>query len=82
MTPDLATDLAQLAATSAPPVAHVLQFFAFSHLPPHLQAVSRIFAQAAVQTVHAVPSNAETTVALRKLLEAKDAAVRAALVKP
>jgi hypothetical protein len=57
----------------------ILQFFAFGHLPLHLQEVSRGFAHAAFGLVAALPRNAERSVALRKLLEAKDAAVRAAL---
>lgn len=57
----------------------ILAFFAYAHLPEPLQAISRIFADAAAATVHQVPRNPERTVALRKLLEAKDAAVRAAL---
>lgn len=59
----------------------ILQFFAFGHLPPHLQDVSRGFAHAAFGIVAALPRNAERSVALRKLLEAKDAAVRAALAE-
>lgn len=55
----------------------ILQFFTYVHLPERLQATSRIFAQAASATVLFVPRSAERTVALRKLLEAKDAAVRA-----
>ncbi len=62
-----------------PAVAGVLKFFAFRHLPEHLQAVSRDFHELAVKTADRAPDNAETTVALRKLLEAKDAAVRAVL---
>lgn len=49
-----------------------------SHLPPHLAEVSKPFADLA-QTLLALPRNPERTVALRKLLEAKDAAVRARL---
>lgn len=64
-----------------PAIAGVLQFFAFSHLPAHLQDVSRPFSVLAEKIADG-PSNAETTVALRKLLEAKDAAVRAVLFKP
>lgn len=55
----------------------ILQFFAFAHLPEHLQAVSRPFAEVANRLVLDLPRNPERTVALRKLLEAKDAAVRA-----
>jgi hypothetical protein len=60
---------------------HIVQFFAFSHLPEHLQLVSRPFAELADSIVLGVPRNPERTVALRKLLEAKDAAVRAAIAK-
>jgi len=59
----------------------ILQFFAFDHLPPHLQEVSQAFHVLAEQLVRGLPRNAERTVALRKLLEAKDAAVRARLAK-
>lgn len=59
---------------------HIMQFFAFAHLPPHLQAVSKPFGELA-ETVLTLPRNPERTVALRKLLEAKDAAVRALLAK-
>ena len=57
----------------------ILQFFAFRHLPPALQDVSRPFCDVAETIVATLPRNPERTVALRKLLEAKDAAVRAAL---
>jgi len=60
---------------------YLLQFFAYSHLPAHLQAVSKPFGELADQIVTTLPSNPERTVALRKLLEAKDCAVRALLFK-
>lgn len=63
-----------------PSIQAVLQFFQFSHLPQHLQDVSRPFCELAERIADG-PGNAETTVALRKLLEAKDAAVRAILFK-
>lgn len=64
----------------AQPVAseHIEQFFAYQHLPPHLQEVSKPFADLAA-VVLTLPRNPERTVALRKLLEAKDAAVRASI---
>lgn len=62
------------------PKEHIAQFFAYAHLPPHLAAVSRPFAELAVRVLE-LPRNPERTVALRKLLESKDAAVRAALAK-
>lgn len=55
----------------------LLRWFAWAHLPPHLQAASRPFGALAEQIVEACIPSSERTVALRKLLEAKDAAVRA-----
>lgn len=60
---------------------HILQFFAYAHLPPHLAEVSHSFYNLANEIVTTLPRNPERTVALRKLLEAKDAAVRARLAK-
>lgn len=60
---------------------HILQFFSYSHLPDHLKAVSQPFCEMATSIVNTLPRNPERTVALRKLLEAKDAAVRALLAK-
>lgn len=56
----------------------ILKFFAFTHLPERLQGISFAFASLAVQVME-LPRSAERTVALRKLLEGKDAAVRASL---
>lgn len=63
-----------------PAMKAVLQFFVYAHLPPHLQAVSKPFMDLA-NIIATGPQNAEATVALRKLLESKDAAVRAVLFK-
>lgn len=60
---------------------HILQFFAYDHLPKNLQDISRPFGELAQDIVTILPRNPERTVALRKLLEAKDAAVRALLAK-
>lgn len=64
-----------------PSIMGVLKFFEFGHLPKHLQAISAPFSALAWRTArnHNQANGAECTVALRKLLEAKDAAVRAAL---
>ena len=59
----------------------IMQFFAFAHLPAHLQAISAPFCEMAEIIHKTLPRNAERSVALRKLLEAKDAAVRAVLAK-
>lgn len=58
---------------------HLLQFFAYEHLPPHLQEISKPFGDMAHWLMKATPENSERTTALRKLLEAKDCAVRAKL---
>ena len=60
---------------------HIMQFFAFAHLPDHLQEVSRPFCTTAEWVEKNIPRNPERTVALRKLLEAKDAAVRAVVAE-
>jgi hypothetical protein len=59
----------------------MMQFFSYAHLPIHLQDVSRPFCELAESIVKDLPSNPERTVALRKLLEAKDCAVRALIYK-
>jgi len=59
----------------------ILQYFSYGHLPPTLATVSAQFAVLAEFIVDHLPRCAERTVALRKLLEGKDAAVRAALGK-
>lgn len=60
---------------------HIMQFFAWQHLPEHLQRISRPFGEMADNIEQTLPRNPERTVALRKLLEAKDAAVRSAVAK-
>lgn len=57
----------------------LLQHFRWKHLPARLQEVSKPFGQQAARLVRELPRCAERSAALRKLLEAKDCAVRAAL---
>jgi hypothetical protein len=57
----------------------ILRFFAYSHLPERLQKVSALFADLAHTLHRSLPDNAERDVALRKLLESKDSAVRSAI---
>lgn len=59
----------------------ILQFFVYDHLPALLAEVSAPFSVVAHRIVETLPRNPERTVALRKLLEAKDAAVRARLLQ-
>ena len=54
----------------------MLKYFQFAHLPPYLAATSAPFAELAARLVTELKSGPERTVALRKLLEAKDCAVR------
>ena len=56
----------------------MMKYFHYEHLPPKLQDVSKMFCDLAVRLLE-LPQNAERTVALRKLLESKDCAVRALL---
>ena len=57
----------------------MLKWFKFDHLPEKLQEVSRPFGELAEMIVSRVDDGPERAVALRKLLESKDAAVRAKL---
>lgn len=59
----------------------LLQFFQYEHLRDDLKIVSEPFCVLADKIVQTLPSNPERTVALRKLLEAKDYAVRAYLYR-
>ncbi|MEW1895903.1 hypothetical protein [Streptomyces albidoflavus] len=61
---------------------HLLRYFDYAHLPERLQAVSAPFSELAHQLAATLPPGPEASVALRKLLESKDAAVRAALDLP
>ena len=60
-------------------VDHILRYFHYAHLPRRLREASEPFCLLARQILDTTPRNPERTVALRKLLEAKDAAVRAML---
>ena len=58
----------------------ILKYFRYEHLPVHLQNISRPFEELARLIANTPDMDiGESEVALRKLLEAKDAAVRAAL---
>ena len=63
----------------SPMVRHVLKFFKYEHLPSDLKVVSKKFADLALDLVQTIPEGPELTVCLRKLLEAKDCAVRSLL---
>lgn len=81
--------------TNAEMTESLLQFFAYEHLPSQLQLISKPFCDLAHAMVlgdnvpesgtvtfgSPLPRNPERNMALRKLLEAKDCAIRAALFK-
>lgn len=57
----------------------ILKFFTYEHLPEKLKYVSKQFCELATRLDIELPDGPEKSVALRKLLEGKDAAVRAVL---
>jgi len=63
-----------------PAVAQILRHFDYSHLPADLQYVSVPFKNIAMRMAEQF-DGPEVTVGLRKLLEAKDCFVRAAVEK-
>ena len=62
-----------------PGVTSIVRYFAWSHLPDKLKAVSMPLGRIALDMVETLPDGPELTAGLRKLLEAKDCFVRAAL---
>lgn len=59
--------------------APILRYFQSEHLPAQLQLVSKQCGQLALEMDQLLPDSAEKSAGLRKLLEAKDCFVRAAL---
>ena len=57
----------------------LMKFFAYGHLPEHLQKISKPFGELAKVLCEEMGNNAEGVTALRKLLESKDCAVRSLL---
>ncbi len=61
-------------------VIHLLRFFNYQHLPTSgLQEIGQLYSELAQKVAQASPDSAETTVAIRKLLESRDAVMRASL---
>lgn len=59
----------------------IIKYFAYEHLPAHLQEVSKPIGELARQMDASLPDSPEKSAGLRKLLEAKDCLVRARLDK-
>lgn len=57
----------------------IMRYFAYAHLPEKLQGVSRPFGELAERLNADLPDGPEKSAGFRKLLEAKDCMVRAAL---
>lgn len=64
-----------------PSTVDIARFFEYEHLPTELQPISRECHDLAQAMVDALPDGPELTAGMRKLLEAKDCFVRAALDK-
>ena len=57
----------------------ILRFFEYKHLPAYLVRISKPFQTLALEMVDELEDGDELSAGLRKLLEAKDCFVRAAL---
>jgi hypothetical protein len=63
------------------PQPQILKYFAYEHLPTHLRSVSAPVGDLAKLMNELLPDGPEKSAGMRKLLEAKDCFVRAALDK-
>lgn len=57
-----------------------IQYFGYTHLPEQLQKVSKPLSDLAHLMEETLPDGPEKSAGMRKLLEAKDCFVRAALI--
>lgn len=57
----------------------IMKYFQYKHLPAKLAEASQPFCELAIEIDEEFPDSPEKTAGLRKLLEAKDCIVRAAL---
>jgi hypothetical protein len=64
------------------PAIVLFHYFGIQPVPPGAAYVSDLFAELARQLIGSIPPGPEKTIALRKLLESRDAAVRASLYNP
>ncbi|OZC50532.1 hypothetical protein [Rhodococcoides fascians] len=63
-----------------PSTQHLLDLFAYEHLPEHLQGLPARLSRMAHITADTLGDGPELTTGLRKLLEAKDCFVRQAVI--
>lgn len=71
----------EAAANHDPEIRRLADYFEYQHLPEHMQHASAPATEMLIQILNTLPSSPELAAGLRKLLEAKDCFVRAA-VKP
>ena len=57
----------------------ILKYFKYSNLPERLRYISKLFCETAVLIYNKVPEGDERTMAWRKLLEAKNYTIKAAV---
>lgn len=72
-------ELAEAAQDRHPAVRDIAQWFTFAHLSGSAQVTSQACAELAAAVLLTTPDSPELTAGLRKLLEAKDCFVRAAI---
>ena len=65
-----------------PAVAAIVRYFDYEHLSEPMQTISAYSHHLAEAMIRELPDGPELTTGLRKLLEAKDCFVRAALPEP
>jgi len=73
------TDMQDQRAIDHPATKHLLRYFAADHLPPGLRQVSEPMHELAMTLAETLPPGPEALTALRKLLEAQDCIMLAAL---
>lgn len=76
---DSINPLSATADRSQDSVEPILKYFHYEHLSEKLKSVSKPFHDLAHKMIAELPRNAERSAGLRKLLEAKDCAVRCTL---
>lgn len=57
----------------------IMRYFEFDHLPAQLREISKLICELAQEMDLTLPNGPEKSAGMRKLLEAKDCFVRAAL---
>lgn len=57
----------------------MMKWLSYEHLPPEVQEIVQTYHNVGMFICHTIPAGPERTVALRKLVESKDCAVRASI---